>query len=409
MTLDTTSNVSTYTGNAVTVAFATNFKFQASTDIIVTLDAVTQTENTDYTVSGGGTPPATGTVTFTTAPGTGVAIVIQRRVAYEQQTDFENFDGNPADVTELQFDLTTMQTQQLSEEQDRTIKAAVGTSGFSGTLPALTNNGEKYLRLKSDLSAFEFLGLSSSGDLAVSAYIETLLDDTNAAAARATLGVEDIATLTDGSQGEIIYRGASAWAKLGVGTSGQYLQTQGAGANPQWATLSFDYVLLATQTASSSANISFTSSIDSTYRTYVIIGTHVVPATDGADLNLDLSTDGGSSYLSTNYQYHRSSYQSGVSTYTGAASTSAIILPMIASVGSDTGEGCDFTLTLNNPSGTGQRQRLHSQNSYTDTSGNINGGQLDGGNTTTSAVDAVRFAFSSGNIESGVFKLFGVK
>lgn len=38
------------------------------------------------------------------------------------------------------------------------------------------------------------------------------------------------------AQGDILYRGASAWARLGAGTSGQFLQTQGAGANPQWST-----------------------------------------------------------------------------------------------------------------------------------------------------------------------------
>lgn len=37
------------------------------------------------------------------------------------------------------------------------------------------------------------------------------------------------------AQGDILYRGASAWARLGAGTSGQFLKTQGAGANPIWA------------------------------------------------------------------------------------------------------------------------------------------------------------------------------
>lgn len=37
------------------------------------------------------------------------------------------------------------------------------------------------------------------------------------------------------AQGDIIYRGASTWTRLGAGTSGQFLQTQGASANPQWA------------------------------------------------------------------------------------------------------------------------------------------------------------------------------
>ena len=40
-----------------------------------------------------------------------------------------------------------------------------------------------------------------------------------------------------GTQGGILYRGASTWAGLAAGTSGQFLKTQGAGANPVWATI----------------------------------------------------------------------------------------------------------------------------------------------------------------------------
>lgn len=38
------------------------------------------------------------------------------------------------------------------------------------------------------------------------------------------------------AQGDILYRGASSWARLGAGTSGQRLTTGGAGANPSWQT-----------------------------------------------------------------------------------------------------------------------------------------------------------------------------
>lgn len=37
------------------------------------------------------------------------------------------------------------------------------------------------------------------------------------------------------TQGSILYRGAANWSALGPGTNGHFLQTQGAGANPQWA------------------------------------------------------------------------------------------------------------------------------------------------------------------------------
>lgn len=36
------------------------------------------------------------------------------------------------------------------------------------------------------------------------------------------------------AQGDILYRAAVGWARLGAGTSGQFLKTQGAAANPVW-------------------------------------------------------------------------------------------------------------------------------------------------------------------------------
>jgi len=36
------------------------------------------------------------------------------------------------------------------------------------------------------------------------------------------------------AQGDILYRGASTWARLGAGTAGQFLKTGGSGANPSW-------------------------------------------------------------------------------------------------------------------------------------------------------------------------------
>lgn len=38
------------------------------------------------------------------------------------------------------------------------------------------------------------------------------------------------------AQGDVLYRGASAWARLAAGTSGQVLTTGGTGANPSWTT-----------------------------------------------------------------------------------------------------------------------------------------------------------------------------
>lgn len=43
------------------------------------------------------------------------------------------------------------------------------------------------------------------------------------------------AGLPTGSRGDVLYHNGTTWTSLGAGTSGQFLQTQGAGANPVWA------------------------------------------------------------------------------------------------------------------------------------------------------------------------------
>ena len=55
-------------------------------------------------------------------------------------------------------------------------------------------------------------------------------------------------------------------------------------------------VLLQTETASASGDVSFTSGIDSTYKEYVFKFIHMHPATDDAEFSFNGSTDGGSNY-----------------------------------------------------------------------------------------------------------------
>jgi hypothetical protein len=80
---------------------------------------------------------------------------------------------------------------------------------------------------------------------------------------RKTAGAGDVEELTlselldfigSAAQGDILYRGASSWARLPAGTAGQYLKTNGAGANPEWTTPSGGVTLLGTITTTSGAN-----------------------------------------------------------------------------------------------------------------------------------------------------------
>jgi len=57
----------------------------------------------------------------------------------------------------------------------------------------------------------------------------------SSAGTNGTNGTDLTSTLT--AQGDIVYRDGSGLAKLGAGTSGQFLKTQGTGANPVWGSI----------------------------------------------------------------------------------------------------------------------------------------------------------------------------
>lgn len=134
MTIETTISTKSYTGNGVTTTFNFPYLFYADTDLEVYVDSVLQTSG--YSITGAGDISG-GNVIFTTAPASSTSIVISRVVDYTQETDFENFDGNPADVTEKQFDLVVMQLQQINTLVDRSAKIPVSEGGsYTVTLPA---------------------------------------------------------------------------------------------------------------------------------------------------------------------------------------------------------------------------------------------------------------------------------
>jgi len=51
----------------------------------------------------------------------------------------------------------------------------------------------------------------------------------------------DITSLAGLAQGDVLYYNGTSWVRLGAGTSGQFLKTNGSGANPAWATVSTNH------------------------------------------------------------------------------------------------------------------------------------------------------------------------
>ena len=172
--------------------------------------------------------------------------------------------------------------------------------------------------------------------------------------------------------------------------------------------------LISTQTASSSSTISFTSGIDSTYKEYIFkyIGVH--PATDGANFQVNFR-DGSTAYdatktttvlLASNAEDESHAELAYKASNDLAQSTS--FQNLAESVGADNDQCVSGELHLFNPSSTTFVKTFMSQTQNADSGNNTLSFFVSGYCNTTTAIDGVQFKFSSGNIDSGTFKLYGV-
>jgi hypothetical protein len=174
--------------------------------------------------------------------------------------------------------------------------------------------------------------------------------------------------------------------------------------------------LLTTATASSSATLDFTSGIDSTYDSYVFKFYNMHPATDADYFSFNMSIDTGSNYnvakVSTHvYAAHGEGDSPAAVGYDTGVDNHPDFTPNISlgpSVGNDNDQAASGSMTLFNPSSTtfvkhfiSEIQEAHSDDLAVRT---FTGGYVN----STSAVDAVQFKYNSGNIDSGVIKLYGI-
>jgi len=174
-------------------------------------------------------------------------------------------------------------------------------------------------------------------------------------------------------------------------------------------------ILLSTQTASSSASISFTSGIDSTYDSYVFKFINCHPATDGVFFHVNFR-DGDTAYdavKTTTWFRALHSEDNSIENltydvaYDLAQSTSAQRLT--GSLGNGNDESISGELTLYNPSSTTfVKHFIYRGAAYFNANGAFDIFSAGYCNTTT-AIDGVQFTMSSGNIDDGIIKMYGVK
>ena len=172
--------------------------------------------------------------------------------------------------------------------------------------------------------------------------------------------------------------------------------------------------LISTQTASSSATISFTSGIDSTYDEYVFKFYDIHPATDETQFQFNMSVDSGSNYnvTKTTTYFHAAHRESDTTEFFYrtpkdlAQSTS--FQDLVQGTGADNDQCSVGSLHLFSPSSTTFVKHFIANISDYNANDFAKNNFIAGYGNTTSAVDAVRFQMASGNIDSGTIKLYGI-
>lgn len=192
------------------------------------------------------------------------------------------------------------------------------------------------------------------------------------------------------------------------GTNGQVLQTNGSGTLSFATPSSGALVYIASATASNSASLVFTN-IGSTYDVYVFELVKILPATDGAEFFLKTSTNNGSTY---NADYSSASInfvnESGGSVAGNRLNDVQLLLTSGKGIGNAGQEqGWSGVIRAYKPSAAAYLQFTY-QATFDETAGNQVTVTGAGRSNAASDVDAIQFIMGSGNITSGVIRLYGV-
>jgi len=173
--------------------------------------------------------------------------------------------------------------------------------------------------------------------------------------------------------------------------------------------------LLTTATASSSATLDFTSSIDSTYNSYMFKFINIHPATDDARFQFQADTGTNTNYNQTITStffgaYHAEGdgasglgYETSFDQAQGTAFQTLVIV-----IGNGNDECSSGSLTIYNPSSSVFVKHFMATNNSVTSNPNSQHDFSAGYFNTTTPLTRFQFKMSSGNIDSGTIKMYGV-
>ena len=211
------------------------------------------------------------------------------------------------------------------------------------------------------------------------------------------------------TQGDIIYRGASADARLAKGTANQTLQMNGGATAPSWVTATSGGLvkILTTTVSGAVAAVAFNSTyITSTYDNYRVVFNDVVCASDNQDIAFRMSIDNGANFATHigAFIYHHIPHISS-----GGFAGNRISFPVGSDEESSTaGRGTDGYYDFFGLNDTSSHKKASGSDISMNQSGDNYGHWNIGVFQSTSAVNYIKcFTEAGGNITGGQFTLYG--
>ena len=224
MTVSSSTNKVSYSGNGSLTTFAYTFKIFDQSDVVVILRAADGTETvqtitTHYTVTGVAAASG-GNVVFGSAPASGVTVVILRSQPLTQGLDLVANDPFPAESLEDALDKLVFMTQKHEEELGRAIKASRTNTltGSEFTISA-TDRANKIFAFdgSGNVSITQAIGIFKGDWGASTSYVvRDIVKDTStnnifiANTAHTSSGSQPLTTNTDSAKWDLLVDAASA-------------------------------------------------------------------------------------------------------------------------------------------------------------------------------------------------------
>jgi len=249
LTVSSLNTKNSYNGDGSATSFAYQFPIHSTAELTVIERAANGTETikslgSHYSITDNGA--SGGNVIFSTAPISGVTVVLLRNTNLTQEVDYIENDAFPAETHEAAIDKLTLQIQEAQEEINRSIKLSrtntitsteftVGSTDRAGKMLGFDNSG--------NLSVTQEIGSNRGNWSASTSYaVRDIVKDTStnnifmANVGHTSSGSQPITTNTDSAKWDLLVDAATATTSATAAASSATAAASSATASASSAT-----------------------------------------------------------------------------------------------------------------------------------------------------------------------------